>query len=256
MLQLAGATALNQRLATTFLEVIDERAARAKELWQRGKRQEAKDLLAKIKADSALWLTLSSQARAGVLRIEASISLESGLNPDLAEHLLAEAERLSPGPEDERIRASILWYRGAYEEALQLLSRSTAPRAACQLAVMFAALGRIPEAEAALTRSDEQTAERFRVEALVNLCARRLPQARAAILKALEKSPDVANIRRASAIIDYYSALTISPPNCAASGPDSASKRKWREGTWLTSSRLLPSPARYTLPNFLRISGP
>lgn len=98
-------TALNQKFATTFSEVTDERAACAKELWQQGRRKEAKDLLAKIKADQAIWLTLSSQAQAGVLRLDASISLDSGHDPDRAEQLLSEAMRLCPGPEDDRIRA-------------------------------------------------------------------------------------------------------------------------------------------------------
>jgi tetratricopeptide (TPR) repeat protein len=219
--QLAAQSALNERLVSVVADVTDERIIRVKDLWQCGRRTEAKALLDRMKNDQVVWQAFPQETQGSVLRLEASIILEANLDITAAQCLLSEAMRLSPSGEDHRIRASILWARGKHFEAIEELAKYDNPRARTQAALMLAALGRVAEAEKALSAIDEQTAESFRVEALVHLCAKRMPEARTAILKAREKAASNLNIRYSEAVINYWSAVAqIAVPSSLVAWPE------------------------------------
>ncbi len=219
--QLAGLSALNDRLISAVADVTDNRILQVKDMWQRGRRTDARNLLHKMKDDRTIWITFPKEMQASVLRLEASLCLESDCDINSAESLISEATRLAPNQEDNCVRASILWSGGKHAEAIQELATSNAPRARTQLAVMLAALGRAVEAEAELAKLQEQTAERLRVEALINLCAKRMPEARTAILKAREQAPNNVNIKYAEAIINFWSVVTsVAVPNSLVAWPE------------------------------------
>lgn len=205
--QLAGLLALNERITIGLSNLTDERVLRAKHLWQAGQRREARDVLAEIKNDQPIWISLAPHAKASALRLEAAIIVDSGGDLDTAIKLLTEAKAWHHHSDEIRIAAAIAWRQGKPAEAIRQLEDSDDPAANVQRALFLAMLGRSPEADSILGSVSDQPADRPRVEALVHLSARRLPEARAAILKAIEKTPDDLSSQFAGAVIGYCSGI-------------------------------------------------
>jgi tetratricopeptide (TPR) repeat protein len=206
-LQLAGMSALTDRLSAALSDVTDSRVAQAKELWLSGSRPAAVEIIRTIRRDVVSWQTLTPTVQGSVLRLEASILMEADGPTAQIEDLLVQATNLRPDANDALLRAALVWRSGNVEQALAELAQAATERAKIQSAIYLAVLGRGADAATTLAEVTVETAERFRVEALVRLGAHRMAEARRAALKALELAPAHSLVRLSVAIVDYYSCL-------------------------------------------------
>jgi len=213
-LELAKHVALADHLISALTDAADEKLSLMREKWRRGHRRGAREILALTKNDRVTWITLSPKVQAGFLRFESSVALEAEGDPGRAETLLNEAQSLSSGPDDARLRAAILWHRGDLDGALKVLDVADTDAPRHFKAFLLITMRRVEEAEIVLNQISEETAETFQLRGLCSLANGRLGEARLALQKGLEKSPDWVSLQFTAAVIDYFSALThaIVPP--------------------------------------------
>lgn len=179
--------------------------------WHEGRTGDALRWLAEFRNDPTTWQVLSDEVKAKFLRFTAGVELNTTGNIDRARQLAEEAAALAPAEADARVQAIIAHRTGDSATALQLLEgREEADSLNLRCALLLE-LNRVSECRTLLehpTLHASSDADTHRLRALAALASREVDQARLAIQKALELQPRWESIRYASAMIDYFAALS------------------------------------------------
>ena len=206
--------AQNEELASAVVAQAKGQITVIRDAARKGLRGQALREIAAQRANRAAWQVLPSERRAELLRLEASILLNSKDGATRAKQILDEAANLAPAEDDSRLRACVAFSEDDPQEAISLLEGKEQPESRNLLALFLFLTGRYEEGWRVLPPLDPDAAvraETLRVRALGLLQKRDLPGARADINLALVAEPEWPALELVSASICYYEALS-----CAA----------------------------------------
>jgi hypothetical protein len=196
--------------STEFSQVNAEKLERIRELSREGRTEEAYEQILEIRTDKT-WDVLEKPLRARILRVTASLVLNVRKDIPEAKALRAQAAALDPSADESTLRALIRHYEEGNEAALEELSVPADVNAFNLKIGFLIELARLDDALAMIHHppaSIEPDAETERLYALLLLLTGDLGGAQEKIDKALERQPNWQGVRHASAIINYYSALS------------------------------------------------
>lgn len=204
---------LNQinHLASQISKEIEKRFELMLEAWREGRKNETTTWITEIKCDESLWLALSPQIQAKLLRFEAGLELYVRNDISRAEALADEARKLAPSDNEVRLRALIAYRKSGPKVAIDLLSGQNDVDSLNLKAAFFLEMGQVNECRQALELENvgiEPNAETFRIRALSYLVTKDVSEAQFEIQKAIEREPRWESIRFTWAMIYYFSALS------------------------------------------------
>ena len=110
-----------ERLAKSLSDATLQRVEHLGELWRSGKSKEGFEQLKSIKADTG-WKILSSEARFRVLRLEASLVLNTEHTTEKAKEVIQEAIRDGPRQKLQGLEALVAFRDGNPEAALEMVA--------------------------------------------------------------------------------------------------------------------------------------
>jgi tetratricopeptide (TPR) repeat protein len=203
--------AQNEELAAAVVAQAKGQITAIRDAARRGLRSQALGDIAAQRENRVTWHVLPNERRAELLRLEASILLNSENGVDAAKQILEEAANLAPAEDDSRLRACIAFSEHDPQSAISLLEGKEQPESRNLLALFLFLTGRYQEGWQTLPPLDPDTAvqaETLRVRALAHFQKGDLPGARADINVALSFEPDWPALQLVSAWISYYEALS------------------------------------------------
>ena len=203
--------AQNEELAAVVVSQAKGQITAIRDAARKGLRSQALREIAAQRANRVTWQVLPNERRAELLRLEASILLNSEDGVSRAKQILDEAAALAPAEDDSRLRACIAFSEHDPQQAISLLQGKEQPESRNLRALFLLLTGRYEEAWQALPPPDSDAAvraETLRVRALGLLQKRDLRGARADIDLALASEPDWPGLELVSASISYYEALS------------------------------------------------
>ena len=198
------------RLSGVISVQIDDLLSKLKEEWRAGRRIEVLAGLRNIKSNPDIWIALPGELKAQILRLEAAFELQISDNTQMATILADEAKSFAPNVDDSRVRALIALIDYGPEYALDLVTGDGVDDVNLKAALNLG-LGNIETADVLLRleNSDgDPNAETIRLQALVSLLNKDIPEAVQTIQLAIEREPDWVPIKHAKAVIYYYSSLS------------------------------------------------
>ncbi len=126
-------------------------------IWQEGREEEVIAWLRHAKSNNDVWLILSPQVKAMILRFEASIELDSGSNTARAKQLADEALALAPSDNQARLRALIALRENDPEAALRILADQGDQDSRNMRAGILLQMGRAAESLELLTLEEDDS---------------------------------------------------------------------------------------------------
>ena len=199
-----------EEFAAGFSEVVGEKFEKARELSREGKPEAAYSQILEMKSDKS-WDLLEKPLRARILRLNASLLLNTQRNIGEAKNLTDQAAALDPTADNTALRGAIRYYEAGNEAALEELS-DPKDVIAWNLKIGFLVeLGRSDEALALIHQlpSDvEPDADTERLHALLLLLKGELGEAEQRVGKAFEQRPSWQGVRHAYGIIHYFNGLS------------------------------------------------
>jgi hypothetical protein len=126
--------------------------------WQEGRENEVIGWLHQTKNTNDVWVMLSPQVKAMILRFEAGIELDSGGNIARAKQLADEALTFLPSDSQARLRASIALRENNPELALRILAEQDDQDSRNMRAGILLQMGRVAESLEILTLEEDSSA--------------------------------------------------------------------------------------------------
>jgi len=203
--------AQNEELAAVVVAQTKGQINAIRDAARKGLRGQALREIAAQRANRVAWQVLPCERRAELLRLEASILLNSEDGADRARQILDEAAKLAPAEDDSRLRACIAFSEHDPQTAISLMEGKEQPESRNLLAIFLFLTGRYQEGWQALPPLGSDVAvraETLRIRAQGLLQRRDLPGARADIDLALAAEPAWPGLEFVSASISYYEALS------------------------------------------------
>ncbi len=203
--------AQNEELAAVVVAQAKGQIIAIRDAARKGLRSQALGEIAAQRANRVAWQALPNEQKAELLRLEASILLNSEDRAEKAKQILDEAANLAPAEDDSRLRACISFSEHDPQKAISLLEGKEQPESRNLLALFLFLAGRYEEGWQALPPLDSDAAVRaatLQVRALGLLQQRDLLRARADINLALAAQPGWPAVELVSASISYYEALS------------------------------------------------
>lgn len=198
---------LSDRLTTE----VEKRLDAMRNAWREGRKADAAKWISELRNDSTSWIALSDETKANILCFEARLCLDSG-DRDRSKALVQEAASLTSTTSSvARIQALVSFYENGSAPALEALSTYDDIDSVNLRAALLLELGKPEECLALLgdtNLTNRANAETLRVRSLAYLLSRNIAQAQLEIQKAIELAPNWENIREASALVNYHSALS------------------------------------------------
>ncbi|MGE0084151.1 MAG: hypothetical protein AB7S75_06985 [Desulfococcaceae bacterium] len=197
---------LQNTLSSHNKKIIEE----CRELVRKGKNKEAFRQVKEI-GNSQEWPVLNKKIQADILVFEASLVLQIEKDINAARQLVLQAKGYYPPKDMTIIQALLSYYEKDAEAALNEIQYPDNIEKINLKAGIFLEIGRISEAISLIKNTPKkisQNAETLRVLSLAYLASGKLSHARYEIQKAIEEKPDWLGIRIASAMINYFSALS------------------------------------------------
>ena len=208
----AALLAQNEELAATVTAQTKDLVAAARDAARSDRRSEALQTLRAQRANRTAWHVLSSEAKAAILRLEASILLSSREGTAGVSELLDEARTLSPAESDIRLRAYLAFAEHDPDTAISLLTGSQCPESRNLLALLLLLIGRTNDCLLALPPLDADPATRaetLRIRALALLHSGDPSAAKTAADEALALEPEWPTMQFLAAMVNYYGALSL-----------------------------------------------
>jgi tetratricopeptide (TPR) repeat protein len=196
--------------STEFSQVNAQKLERIRELSREGKVDEAYEQILEMRRDKT-WEMLEKPLRARILRVHASLVLNVRKGVAEAKTLKEQAAALDPDGDESTLSALIRHYEEGNEAALEELTEPVNINAFNLKIGLLIELARPDEALAMIQQPPaavEPDADTERLHALLLLLEGDLGGAQEKIDKALERQPGWQGVRHASAIVNYYSALS------------------------------------------------
>lgn len=193
-------------------ESADQELVALREILREGRVSDVQIKLENLRKDRTKRAILSPEIKAKYLCFEGSIELQLTGNSEQAEALADMASDLAPTPNEHRLRSFITFIRGDIKGALALLEGLDDPdslhlKASLHLEDKNAEMClRILQSE---NLESNQTAETYRLRALAYLVKKNISKAQLEIQKALELGASWESVKFTSALINYFSALTL-----------------------------------------------
>ena len=209
---IAGIMNLTNRLGfiTTDLESAHEHElTHLRELSRMGDHRRALLGVQELKK-KASWLDHSAKFRAKVFRFEAAIQLNLSRNVSQAKILVQEARAVDQDADYQTIETYIFYCEQGAAEALAKIEKPASIEAQNLRWGLLYEVGNLEvlEKESNTTSSFPLDAESYRLIAFLNLALRRISDAKEAIEKAGKLAPDHFNVKFASNIIKFFSAVS------------------------------------------------
>ena len=190
-----------------------ERLEDFREQYRQGKHRYALDGIRGIYNESQeKWQLLDGFARGQILRILSLYILNVENDVEKATEIAAKARENDPEGDDTILQAMLVYHRDGPEAALPVIGASSALDAINLRASLLFELGKINdvlEFLSTLPHDIKPNAETRRIQSLSFLIFGDLPNARAKLDEALAEKPNWHSIIVAKAIIDYWSAISL-----------------------------------------------
>lgn len=210
----ASIVALSERLdevAAVASDATQRQLREKRDGWRKGNPHDAYTWVQEVRGAPAHWQSLTPEAKAQLMRFEASLELDIHGDIDKATELADEAHAICPTQDETRLRALIAHASTGAEAALAIVASGESVDSLNLQAALYLELGD-PEAATEVLRRipSEETdgAETLRIKALTSLASGNIDAARLEIGRALEAAPEWVSVRMGAAMIDYYSALS------------------------------------------------
>lgn len=210
-IQSAATMALLEHFAEVLSGNVSQQVEALRDAWREGRAADALAGVLLLKKDKPVWSVLSPEAKARVLRFEASLVLDQPGGLARATELAAEARALAPADDHSRIDAIIVHRTHGAAAALAVLGEPMNADARHLAAVLLLEQSLTAEAIDTLDNDRhgfEATADTFRLQALTYAAARDFDRARLASQRALELAPHWESVRTAAGVVEYFSALS------------------------------------------------
>jgi len=123
--------------------------------WREGRRKEAQEWVASLRADQTRWSSLEPCVKAKVLVFEALLIVQTTDDTSRAQQLADEAHILAPSEKQARLRALIAHRKGNPEDALNLLAGEDDVDSKNLRAAILLEMGRIKECQDVLQFGSE-----------------------------------------------------------------------------------------------------
>lgn len=201
---------LLERLERLGSEEAERRLKDMRAAWYEGKRGQAVALLDALKAETATWGSVSSEAKAKVLRFEASVRLHISGDVGWAKRLADEAHELSPTDDETRVRALIARAEDGAGAAAQLLAGKRDTDSVNLRASLLLEEGDFEgfrEVLKTLPEQEEPNAESTHLRAIAYLLDREVDRATLEAEKAIELAPEWESIRLTAGVANYVGTL-------------------------------------------------
>lgn len=129
---------------------VEQQMELMRKAWREGKRDEAVNWVKDLKGNHSLWSPLSPEAKAKVLRFEASLEIDITGEVKRAKQLADEALLLCPSSDQARLRSLIARKESGAEEAIKILDGHEDIDSLNLKAAFLLEMGRIQESLAVL----------------------------------------------------------------------------------------------------------
>lgn len=190
-----------------------ERLEDFREQYRQGKRRHALDGICSLYNESQEeWKLLDKFARGQILRILALYILNIENDVEKATEITAKAKENDPEGDDTILQAILVYHKEGPELALPIISASSILDAINLRASLLFELGEFADVLKLLNTLPDDikpNAETKRIQSLLFLVSGDLSSARAKLSEALAEKPNWHSIIVAKAIIDYWSALSL-----------------------------------------------
>jgi hypothetical protein len=190
-----------------------ERLEDFREQYRQGKRRHALDGICSLyNGSQEEWKLLDKFAQGQILRILALYILNIENDVEKATEIAAKAKENDPEGDDTILQAMLVYHRDGPEAALSVIGASSTLDAINLRASLLFELGKINdvlEFLSTLPHDIKPNAETRRIQSLSFLIFGDLPNARAKLDEALAEKPNWHSIIVAKAIIDYWSAISV-----------------------------------------------
>jgi hypothetical protein len=199
-----------ERLSSGLSKAVAEQLEEIRESYREGKRHEAYTRVRALRQEES-WNLLEKPLQTRILRILATYALNLDGDISVARELAGVARSLDPSSDDIIFRTLLQYHTEGAESALREIEHpKTLDTINLEVSLLLLGLGKTDKALAKLVnipQEFEPNAETRRLHALALLTKGDLSEAHTYIQLALDECPNWEDVRIASAIINYFSAL-------------------------------------------------